>query len=411
METVAPFVGLTVVEFANWAAAPSAGMLLAEHGATVIKIEPLTGDSMRKVIQQASVDADIDHPFQFANRGKKAVALALNEPRGQDIAHQLAATADVILCNLLPSRRERMRLTVPELRETNPTAVIGVLTGYGDQGPDADRAGYDITAFYAGTGLSSACADETGVPPRWRPATGDFTAGLSLYAGVVTALVERARTGEGQLVETSLLRAGAWTNAWDLTRSAADGRPSRSKGREGTHNPLVESFRCADDRWVQLALANPVRAWPALCDAIERPDMVESPKFATPTLRRKNAAELVAILGDEIASRFTGQQLVDALAARGEASALILHSNEVVTDEQVLAAGVLGTVRHPDGDLTVVRPPFDVTDGNSEGSGTDPDPGDAYPEPGSDTRTVLSESLGLSTEDLDTLAEAGVIGV
>lgn len=401
---IAPFAGLRVIELANWAAAPSAGLLLAEHGAEVIKVEPPSGDGMRGVMHQASVERDLDHAIQFTNRGKKSVALALNTEQGQELAMGLVATADVVITNLLPQRRERLNMTLEKLRAANPTAVIAVMTGFGDHGPDAHLAGFDMTSFFARSGLAAATQGAEGGPPRWRPASGDFTTGLALYSGIVTALAERERTGEGQLVETSLLRAAAWSNAFDLTRAAADGRPSRPKSRHQTHNPLIEAYECSDGRWVQLALPNADQGWPIVCEVIGRADLIEHPDYSTAAGRSRNSAVLVPVLIESIRENVTSDELVAGVTGRGGVCALVMQSSEVVTDEQALASGVLRRVEHHDGAFDVVAAPFDV-------NGEDPAPIDALAKPGGDTAAVLGEVLALSDDELGALAEAGVIGV
>ncbi len=395
--------GIRVVEIANWAAVPSTGVLLAEQGAEVIKVEPLGGDPMRGLMHQAGVPgaSDIDHPFQFSNRHKKSVTIALDTDRGSALALNLVAEADVVITNLLPARRIRMGLTVEDFRRVNPTAIIGVLTGYGEEGQEADRPGFDLTAFFARSGLSAAIAGAEGGPPRWRPAQGDHVAGLSLYAGVLTALFERSSTGEGQVVETSLLRAASWTNAFDLTRAAADGRPARAHPRERSVNATVEAFECSDGRWVQLSLAEPERGWEVVCEMIGRDELRTDPRFATVRDRFVNMGELIPILSEEFATR-TSAEVVDEITDRGGVCALVMTSEEVVAHPQTRAAGVLRSVRHRSGDFEVVAPPFGLRGEYADA--------DAVPEPGADNHVVLHGVLGLSDDEIYALEVDGVIG-
>ena len=286
-----------------------------------------------------------------------------------------------------------------ELRSRHPRVVIGVLTGFGDVGPDADVPGYDLTSFFARSGLSSSIAGRDGFPPRWRAAQGDHVAGLALFAGVMTALFERERTGEGSVVETSLLQAATWSNAFDVTRAAVDGRPSNPKGRDGAVNASSECFRCSDGRMVQLSLAEPVGGWRILCDVLGRPDLHDDDRFDDVVKRFKNMSELLAILDVEFAER-SSREIVDGIVARGGVAALVMTTDEVAVDPQVEALGVLRRVAHPTGGFDVVAPPFRV-DGREEV--------EAIGGPGADTLEVLERVLGLERSEIGDLEARGVV--
>lgn len=401
--------GIRVIEIANFAAAPSAGVLLAENGAEVIKIEPPTGDLMRGLMHQAKLDKDdparhIDHPFQFSNRAKKSVAIDLRSDDGRQIALDLIATADVVLTNLLKGRRERMGLTAEAIHEVNPRAVVGVLTGFGDVGPEANTPGYDLTAFFARSGLSASVAGLDAYPPRWRPAQGDHVAGLSLYGAIVTALFERERTGEGSVVETSLLEAATWSNAFDLTRAAADGRPARAKGRSGTANVTSEIYRCADG-FVQLSLAEPNSGWRIMCDVLQLGALEHDPRFVDPVQRFVNMAEAIDVFDEAIAS-WEAQRLVDEIVSRGGVAAVVKQSHEVIVDPQVEALGIMRPVEvdETQGAIEVVGAPFAVG-GRSQRHA----PVEAIGKIGADTDQVLGAVLGLDDVALGDLEARAVI--
>lgn len=396
--------GVRVIEIANWAAVPSTGVLLAEEGAEVIKIEPPSGDSMRGLMHQAATDnaREVDHPFQFSNRGKKSVAIDIGKDEGAALVMKLIGTADIVIMNLLRARRIRFGLTPDEILAEYPSAIIGVLTGFGDVGPDADVPGYDLTSFFARSGLSASIGGSDGHPPRWRAAQGDHVAGLALYAGLMTAMLQRERTGTGQVVETSLLQAATWSNAFDLTRAAVDGRPASVRGRSRSVNVTSECFRCADDRFVQLSLAEPVGGWRILCDVLGIDDMHDDPRFDDVVKRFTNMAELIEILDIECA-KIPSATLVDGIVERGGVAALVMTTDEVVEDPQIDALGVLRPVDHPAGEFRVVAPPFRRENTRLAVAGI----GAA----GADTAHVLADILGLEDAQISDLEAGGVVAL
>lgn len=408
-ESVGPLVGVKVVEVANWAAVPSAAALLGELGAEVIKIEPPTGDGMRGLMQPASGDdAGIDHPFQFSNRGKRSVALDLRTDDGTALALDLMGNADVVLLNLVEERRERLGLTAAAIHERNPSAVIGVLTGFGDVGPERNAPGFDLTSFFARSGLSGSVLGPDGGIPRWRAAQGDHVGGLSLFGAVMTALYARERTGRGSVVSTSLLQAASWSNAFDLTRAAADGRPATPRRRTRSVNVASEAFECADGRWVQLCMAEPVRGWVVLCEVLGRADLLDDPRFTDVSQRFINMEELVGIIAEEMRHHDSGVVLA-GVEDRGGAAALVATTAEVVADPQIRALGLLRSVEHPDGEFEVIGSPFHVWPTGEAAAVATSAPVPAFGAPGADSRSVLHAELGLSDEQIDALVASGAV--
>ncbi len=404
---------IRVVEIANWAAAPAAGALLAEQGADVIKIEPLGGDSMRNMMQVARVEhgAEIDHAYQFSNRGKRSLALALDTDEGAELARRLVDTADVCITNLLPARRQRFGLDVPDIRRRNPRCIVAVLTGYGTQGPDCDRPGYDITAFFAASGLSASILGADGLAPRWRAAQGDNVGGLALYAGIVTALLERETTGEGAVVETSLLQAAAWSNGFDLTRAAADGRAATARDRSGAVNPTAEAYRCRDGRMVQLALTEPNAGWAILCDVLPLDHLESDERFADVVGRFRHMDELIGALSAVIATVDSAWLLAE-VERRGGAAALVATTAEAVVSEQFAAAGLLRPVEHPEhDDFDVIAAAFHVDGELPADQRLRPQPMSAFGRPGADSADVLEAALGLDPQEIEALRARGVVGV
>mgnify|MGYP003327803536 FL=1 len=190
----APLEDVVVLEIDNWMAAPSAGAILADMGATVIKIEPLSGDPMRgmgRPVKNPTLTDDLrsyDFQFDVDNRGKKSIAIALDQPQGSELVKELAKKADIFMCNLLIERQAKFGLDPESLFAVNPKIVHATLTGYGTTGPEAWRPGYDVTAFFGRSGLyDSSREGDDGIVPMARPAQGDHTTGLALVGGIIGA--------------------------------------------------------------------------------------------------------------------------------------------------------------------------------------------------------------------------------
>jgi crotonobetainyl-CoA:carnitine CoA-transferase CaiB-like acyl-CoA transferase len=204
MSMAGPMEGVKVVELGVWVAGPAAGGILADWGADVIKIEPPTGDPARMFGRMLGIDDGVSPPFEMDNRGKRSIVLDLTTDDGRASAFELLSGADVFLTNVRPAALRRTGLDFATVAARNPRLVYGLITGYGERGPDADRAAYDVAAFWARAGLAHLLTRPGETPPFQRGGMGDHTAGMTLAAAVCAALVARTRTGTGQLVSTSL---------------------------------------------------------------------------------------------------------------------------------------------------------------------------------------------------------------
>ena len=374
--SVDPLGGVRVLELANWAAATSAAAIMADLGAYVIKVEPPTGDSMRGTLRQAVLEPGVynpDHAFQFANRGKRSVVLDVSSADGAATALKLAATCDVVITNLVPERRQRYGLDVDDFLAVKPDLVIGLFSGYGETGDESSRLGYDTTAFFARSGLQGSIPGPDGGPTRFRPGQGDHTSGLALFGGVMAALRARDVSGQGQVIEASLVRTATWTLAIDFAPAAADGRPVTLRRRQDTVSPLIEPFECADGAWLQLCNPDP-RLWGRLCDALERPDLADG-EFATPIDRFANGERLMGILDEVFAAR-TRSEWAEQLDAFGLTWAPINSVAEALVDPQVRAAGAFESIDHPiAGSFDTVAAPFRLHTATSKVRGPAPDIG------------------------------------
>ena len=254
-EKVPPMAGITVLEVANWAATPAAGAILADLGATVIKVEAIEGDSMRYALAQPKIrnpETDknylpgevIDPEFNFANRGKKSICVNVGSPEGIAIVHKLAASCDVFLTNLLPGRLRQFSLTYDEIKAVNPRAVYASMTPYGSSGPQSELTGFDFTAFYALGGVMGLMGDPNDKLMRagnesYRTGMGDLPTGLALTSAILSGLHLRERSGRGCEVETSLLRNAGFVIGCDLSVAMVDNLQPAPADREKTGSPLV----------------------------------------------------------------------------------------------------------------------------------------------------------------------------
>lgn len=339
---VSPLAGVRVVEVTSWMAAPSAGAVLADMGADVVKVEPLTGDVVRGMMRRPKLPdgtVDIDLSFQVDNRGKRSIAVALDRPEGAELVRRLVDRADVFLCNLLPHRQHRYALDAETLLARRPQLVHAALR-----------------------------------------------------------LVDR--TGGGQVVDVSLLATAAWTMASDLAPTLVDGRSPSKRDRHHLIAPLANRFRCGDDRWIILNMPE-VRWWAPFCEAIDRPELLEDPRFGTVRERLDNMPELIALLDEAFASRSLaewGRTFDEAGLIWGPAATIA----ELAADPQAAAIELFPTVEHPDGPFRTVAAPMRI-------AGADIRPRGPAPAVGAHSAEVLHE-LGLDADEIAALAAAGVIG-
>lgn len=398
-----PLEGVRVVELAVWVAGPAAGLILADWGAEVVKIEPPgIGDPARSFSRMLGGDLPFNPPFEMDNRNKRGVVLDLQQAEGLLIALELIDAADVFVSNLRPDALVRLGLDPRTLLERRPELVYGLITGFGLEGPDAGKAAYDIAAFWARSGLAHLLTTPGSPPPFQRGGMGDHGAGMSLAGGIAAALYARERSGRGQLVATSLLRQGVYTLAFDLSIALRFGVTVAMADRTTMANPAVNNYRTADDRWLWIVGLEGDRHWPPLARAVGRPEWIEDPRFATATARAQNAQELIAGLDAIFATR-TRDAWAEIFAAEPDLWwAPVQTLDELVADPQLLPSGAL--VEVPDEGTTTAFPAtpvdFHGTPGAQRGMA---------PEPGRDTQAVLEE-LGRDAAAIAELRRRGVVG-
>ncbi len=400
---VAPLEGIRVIEVAHFVAAPSGGALLADLGAEVIKVEVPQGEMYRHVRPQfAGIDSDFDASpaFQMDNRGKRSLTLDLTQPGAVDALAKVIDTAQVVLTNMLPARRPKYGIDAETLLARHPALVFASLTGYGMQGEEASTPSFDYAAYWARSGLMDLMHDEGTGPAFLRPGVGDHAAGISLVAGILSALRVAERTGQGQVVDVSLMGIGLYVSGCDLAVAAATGQTPVRHRRDAPSNPLWNQYCTRDDRWLFLVMVETDRYWPLVCRALDRPDLESDPRFGSAEGRAEHSAELVA----EFDRTFASRDLADWAAPLREHRVIWAPAQtmaEVVDDPQALAMGFFPELEHPTvGRFKTVAPPFLLSE--SEVRHETP-----APELGADTRDVL-ESAGLSDAEITALTRGGL---
>jgi crotonobetainyl-CoA:carnitine CoA-transferase CaiB-like acyl-CoA transferase len=293
-----------VVDMGFWVAGPAAAGLLADWGADVVKIEPPRGDPMRQFYRVlAGVELPSCPPFDLDNRGKRSVALDLAEPESRAAARALVLGADVFITNYRHDALARLGLDYASLSAANPRLIYAHVTGYGQEGPDRDRAGYDIGAFWARAGIATILAQAGGDPIGSRAGFGDHITASHALAGVLAALYAREKTGKGELVDACLLRSGIYTIGFDVSQQLAFGGVLPLGKREEAPSPTVTSFQAGDGKWVWLLGVEAERHWPRLCEAFDLAALAGDSRFASVTARRENARELIRLLDEQFAKR------------------------------------------------------------------------------------------------------------
>jgi crotonobetainyl-CoA:carnitine CoA-transferase CaiB-like acyl-CoA transferase len=350
-----PLEGIKVIEMGVWVAAPAAGAILADWGADVIKIEPPgIGDPARMFQYTLGGDLPINPVFDNDNRSKRSIVADLRTPEGLQIALDLIAEADVFLSNVRPAGLARLGLGPEELMTRFPRLIYTSLTGYGNKGPEADRAAYDIAAFWSRSGIAHSLTQPGSPPPHQRGGMGDHNAGLAAAAGISAALYSREKTGEGQIVTTSLLREGIFTLSFDLSFALGYGMSIQIGNRKTMGNPAINNYCDSEGDYFWIVGLEGERHWPPLARAVGHPEWIEDPRYSEPRGRFENAEGLIAQL-DEIFATKTREEWGKIFDAEEDLWwAPVQSIAEVIADPQVEAAG--GWVDVPDGQTTTRLP-------------------------------------------------------
>jgi crotonobetainyl-CoA:carnitine CoA-transferase CaiB-like acyl-CoA transferase len=399
---VKPLEGIGVLEVAMYGFVPSAGAVLADWGADVIKVEhAVTGDPQRGLRQTGSyrIEGDPNPNIEHANRGKRSIGLDMARPEGREVLYDLARRADVFLTSFLPSSRRRLAIDVDDIRAVSPRIIYARGSALGPRGTEAERGGYDMTAFWCrGTSAASLTPPNVDGPILPPPAYGDTISGTNLAGGIAAALLHRERTGQPSVVDVSLLGSGLWTMGHAVAISLHLDRPwvAPPAGVHGAPaNPLSGLYRTADGRYLSFVMLQPGKFWADVCRHIDRPDLADDPRFTPAEHLAANAAEAAKILQEVIARRPLAEW-AERFATLAGPWAPVQDTLQAGSDAQVRANEYI----LPAGDLELVSSPvqFDVTA---------PDLSPA-PEFAAQTEQILLE-LGLGWDRIAALKEVGAV--
>jgi crotonobetainyl-CoA:carnitine CoA-transferase CaiB-like acyl-CoA transferase len=395
--------GIRVLEVAMYGFVPSAGAVLADWGADVIKVEhAVTGDPQRGLRQTGTlrVEGDPNPNIEHANRGKRSLGLDMARPEGLEVLHALVRKADVFLTSFLPDSRQRLHIDVEDIRAVNPRIIYARGSALGPRGPESDKGGYDMTAFWAraSTAASATPAGFDGMISAPAPAYGDTISGTNLAGGIVAALFKRERTGEPSIVDVSLLGSGVWAMGQAIAVSQRVGKAFQAPamgGHGSPTNPLSGLYRTADNRYVAFVMLQPARFWADVCVHIGRPDLADDPRFATAESIGAHTQEAVALLREVFATK-TLAQWSERFSTLAGPWAPVQDTLQIGDDLQVRANGYIQTA----GELQLAASPvqFDITA---------PDLTPA-PEFAAQTEEILQE-LGLDWDRILALKAAGAV--
>jgi formyl-CoA transferase len=341
-----------------------------------------------------------NHYWELDSRNKRSLAVDLKRAEGREVLHRLIETADVFVTNLPPSARRRLRIDYESIAPLNPRLVYASFSAYGETGPEAEKSGFDVTAFWARSGLMDIVKPDHGAEPaRSAAGMGDHPSAMALYGAIVTALYQRERTGRGGHVSSSLLGNGLWANGCLVQARLTGAQVPRRVPRAEAANPMINSYRCRDGRWLVLIVINEARQFVPLLEALGAARLADDPRFASAEARAANHRELIEILDAAFAQRDLADWRV-RLDDAGVTFSLVSTLDEVLHDEQMRAAGALVRFAHRDG-LTVASP--------IELDGVPKVPPGRAPEVGEHTTAVLRQA-GFAEERIRELLAQGVVG-
>jgi crotonobetainyl-CoA:carnitine CoA-transferase CaiB-like acyl-CoA transferase len=394
------FSGLKVVDFSSFVAGPGAAVILGDFGADVIKVEPPSGDLWR-LGNHAPPQPYAKEPYQWhlANRNKRGMSLDLKSPGAQTILERLVKWADVLIVNTPHPARKKLKLEYEDVAQWNPRLIYADLTGFGDKGPDADLPGFDITSYWARSGLLSMTRD-AGASPTWPVGgSGDNATAVGLYSAIVTALYRRERTGKGSHVTTSLLAEGVWSASVSIQAALSGAKFYGPHDRKNPANAAQNVYRAADGTWFVLIITPD--KFKAVAQAIGRADLLTDPRFTDPKKLAENRPQLTAML-DEVFGAQPMSHWYDVFSGLHVTFGAVRGPDEVINDPQLRANDIVVPIEGAGGRITsTISSPIQI-------HGVAKAPARRAPELGEHNEEILRE-LGFAHEEIGGFVAGGVV--
>ena len=396
------FSGLRVIDCASFIAAPAAATVLGDFGADVVKIEPPgAGDAYRNLGALPGLpDSPHDYAWLLTGRNKRSLALDLKAEEGRAVLHRLVRDADVFITNYPRGVRHRLGIAADDLTPLNPRLVYAAFSAYGETGDEAEKTGFDSTAYWARSGLMDIVrADHAAPPARSAPGMGDHPSAMGLFGAIVTALYRRERTGQGGVVHSSLLANGLWANGFYAQAQLCGATIHPRLPRDQVPNAVSNHYRTRDGRWFMLVMLNEERQFRPFCAALGRPELADDPRFAEIPARRENARTLVGILDAAFGERDLAEWL-PVMQRAGITFGLVATLDDIPRDRQARAIEAL--TPFAGSEMLTVMSPFQI-----EGERKVP------PRKGADvgehSAEVLAEA-GYDADEIERLRGLGVVG-
>ncbi len=399
-----PLDGIRVLDWTIWQQGPVCSLMLGDMGADVIKIEELeSGDPGRHLFGIGGKSLGENFYFEANNRNKRSIALNLKSDAGRAIVQELAGKADVFVQNFRKGVAQRLGLDYETLRKNNPKLIYASATGYGPNGPDSGEPSFDHLGI-ARSGIMRAAGEPNMPPLGIAGGIADQMGAVMLAYGVMAALVARERHGVGQEVNASHLGSMAWLQGLSVSCLLMAGFAFPRSFRAEAGNPLWNHYRCADDRWLALAMLQPDRYWAHFARAIGHPELADDERFARARARGANAAACVAILDEAFASKPRDEWMKILHEAEGDFIFTVVNDvTDLKTDPQMLANDYIADFDHPvHGAMKMIGVPV----GLSETPGSIRN---AAPQHGQHTEEILTEILGYSWDRIGELREQKAI--
>ncbi|MFV2090079.1 MAG: CaiB/BaiF CoA transferase family protein [Pseudomonadales bacterium] len=397
------FSGLKVLDVGSWIAGPVAGTILADFGAEVIKVEmPEVGDGYRKLSGlPVFPDADANYMWQMDARNKRSLTLNLKSDEGMEILHRLIRTCDVYITNQPLPMRRALNLNFDDIRPLNERMIYASLTAYGEEGPDKDREGFDLVAYWARAGLMDLVRTGDAAPAPGLPGMGDHPSAVSLYAAIVTALLQRERTGRGGRVHTSLMANGIWSASCVAQGGFAGGNFENFRASRRTPAFTRNLYETRDLRWLQFTMVRTPDEVEKLLRAVGLGGLLEDERFATMEGRAEHGELLVQLFQDLLRERDSAEWL-KIFNDEGINATRMSIIEELMEDEQVKINRFVVPPNDPG-----VNMPY-VINHPIQGDELDQVGPERAPELGEHTEEIL-QNLGFDAEAVATLRERGVV--